>query len=117
MPIVGTALESEQSRSFRRPFTAPIADKFSCFDGKLFPFGSLCKEHEWKKIEALARQVKDLEENVFYFKSKLLEAKTVRMPAEVERRELPTLKRSLQEDVEMLNETISGGYLTRLKTT
>ena len=30
------------------------------------------------------------------------------MPADVERRKLPTLKRSLQENVEMLNETIRG---------
>ena len=108
VPIVGTALGSELSRVFLRPFTAPIADKFSCFVDKLVPFGSLCKEDERKKIEALARQVKDLEENVFYLKSKLLEAITVRMPADVERRKLPALKRSLQENVEMLNETIRG---------
>ena len=30
------------------------------------------------------------------------------MPADVERRKLPALKRSLQENVEMLNETIRG---------
>ena len=60
-----------------------------------------------KKIEALARQVKDLEENVIYLKSKLLEVITVR-PVDVERRKLPTLKRSLQ-NVDMLNETIRGG--------
>ena len=41
-------------------------------------------------------------------KSKLLEAITVRMPDDVERRKLPTLKRSLQENVEILNETIRG---------
>ena len=46
--------------------------------------------------------------NVFYLKSKLLEAITVRIPADVERRKLPALKRSLQENVEMLNETIRG---------
>ena len=69
----------------------------------LVPFGSLCKENEREKIEALARQVKDLEENVFYLMSKLLEAITVRMPANVERRKIPALKRSLQENVEMLN--------------
>ena len=108
VPIVGTALGSELSRVFLRPFAAPIADKFSCFVDKLVPFGSLCKEDERKKIEALARQVRDLEENVFYLKSKLLEAITVRMPADVERRKLPALKRSLQENVEMLNETIRG---------
>ena len=108
MPIVRTALGSELSRIFLRPFTAPIADKISCFVDKLVPFGSLCKEDERKKIESLARQVKDLEENVFYLKSKLLEAITVRMPANVERRKLPTLERSLQENVEMLNETIRG---------
>ena len=108
VPIVGTALGSELSRVFLRPFTAPIADKFSCFVDELVPFGSLCKEDERKKTEALARQVKDLEENVVYLKSKLLEAITVRMPTDVERRKLPTLKRSLQENVEMLNQTIRG---------
>ena len=86
VPIVGTALGSELSRTFLRLFTAPIADKFSCFVDKLVPFGSFCREDERKKIEALARQVKDSEGNVFYLKSKLLEAITVRMPAEVERR-------------------------------
>ena len=35
VPIVGTALGSELSRIFLSPFTAPIADKFSCFVGKL----------------------------------------------------------------------------------
>ena len=38
----------------------------------------------------------------------MLEAITVRMPADVERRKLPTLQRSLQENVEVLNETIRG---------
>ena len=108
VPIVGTALGSELSRIFLRPFTAPIADKFSCFVDKLVPFGSLCQEDERKKVEALARQVKNLEENVFYLKSKMLEAITVRMPADVDRTKLSTLKRSLQENVEMLNETIRG---------
>ena len=108
VPIVGTALGSELSRTFLRPFTAPIADKFSCFVDKLVLFGSLCKEDEHKKIEALARQVKDLEENDFYLQSKLLEAITVRMLADVERKKLPNLKRTLQENVDMLNETIGG---------
>ena len=108
VPIIGTALGSELTRIFLRPLTSPIADKFSCFNDKLVPFGSLCKEDERNKIEAVARQVKDLEENVFYLKSKLLEAITVRLPADVERRKLPTLKRSLQENVERLNETIRG---------
>ena len=108
VPIVGTALGSEPSRVFHRPFTAPTADKFSCFVDKLVTFGSLCKEDERKKIEALARQVRDLEENVFYLKSKLLEAITVRMSADVERRKLPGLKRRLLENVEMSNETIRG---------
>ena len=59
-------------------------------------------------MEALARQVEDLEEIVFYLKSKLLEAITVRISADVARRKLPTLERNLQENVEMLNETIRG---------
>ena len=114
VPIVGTALGSELSRIFLRPFTAPIADKVSCFVDELVPFGSLCKEDERKKIEALARQVNDLGENVFYLKSKLLEAITFRMPADVEKRKLPTLEKSLQENVEMLNET-STGILEEIK--
>ena len=92
VPIVGTALGSELSRNFLIPFMAPIADKFSCFVDTLVPFGSVCKEDERKKIEDLARQVKDLEENVFYLKSNLLEATTVRMLADVEKRKLPSLK-------------------------
>ena len=108
VPIVGTAFGSELSRILLRHFKAPIAYKFSCFVDKLVPFGSLCKEDERKKKEALARQVKVLEENVFYLKSKLLEAITVRMPADVEKKKLPALKRSLQETLEMLNETIRG---------
>ena len=67
VPIVGTALGSELSRIFLRPFTAPIADNISCFVDEIVPFASLCKEEERKKTEALARQVKDIEENVFYF--------------------------------------------------
>ena len=120
VPIVGNALGGEVSRIFLRHFTAPIADKFSCFVDELvllvhykrktFTY----KEDERKKIEALARQVQDLEENVFFLKSKLLEAITVRMPAYVEKRNLPTLKKSLQENVEMLNETI-GGELEEVK--
>ena len=108
VPIVGIPLGSDLSRIFRRPFTVPIADKFSCFVDELVHFGSLCKEDERKKIEATARPVKDPEENVFYWKSKLLEAITVWIPADVETRKLPTLKRSLQENVAMLNETIRG---------
>ena len=54
VPIVETATGSELSRNFLRPFTAPIADKCSCFVDKLVSFGSLCKEDERKKIEALA---------------------------------------------------------------
>ena len=104
--IVGTALGSELSRIFVRPSTASIADKFSCFVDKLVPFRSLFMEDERKKIEALARQVKDLAQNVFYLESKLLEAITVRMPADVERRKLPASKKSLQENVELLSETI-----------
>ena len=106
VPVVGTALGSELSRFFLRPLTAPISDNFSCFVDELVPFGSFCKDDERKKIEALARQFKDLEENVFYLKSNLLEAITVRMPADVERRKLLTLKRSLQENVELLSEKI-----------
>ena len=57
VPIVGTALGSELSRIFFRPFRAPIADKFSSFVDNLVPFGSICKEDERNKTEALARQV------------------------------------------------------------
>ena len=37
-----------------------------------------------------------------------MEAKTNRMPADVERRKLPILKKNLQENVDVLNETIRG---------
>ena len=58
VPTVGTALGSELSRSSLRPSTAPIKDEFLGFLDKLVPFGSLCKEDERKKLEALARQPK-----------------------------------------------------------
>ena len=67
VPIVGTTLGSELSRIFLRALTAPIADKFSCFVDKLVPFGSLCKEDKRKKIEALARQVKDFRRERFLY--------------------------------------------------
>ena len=65
VPIVGTALGKKLSRIFLRHFTAPISYKFSCFVEELILFGSLCKEDERKKIEALAWQVKDLEKKCF----------------------------------------------------
>ena len=108
VPIVVTALGSQLSRNFLRPFTAPIANKVPCFVDKLVPFGSLCKEDERKKIESLARQVKDLETNFFTLNSKLLRAITVRILADVERRKLPTLKGNLQGNVDMLSQTIRG---------
>ena len=108
VPIIGTTLGSELSRIFRRPFTAPVADKFSCFVEKCVPFGSLCKEDERKKIEILARQVEDSEQNVFFLKSKLLDTITVKMPADVQKRKLPNLKRNLQQNVDNINETIGG---------
>ena len=92
-PIVGTALGSELPRFFPTPFTAPIADKFSFLVCKLVPFGSLCNKDERMKKEALAWQVEELEERAFYLKFKLLEAITVRMPTEVEKKKLPTLKK------------------------
>ena len=92
VPIVGTALGSELSRIFLRPFTARIADKFLCFVDDLVSIGSFCREDERKEKEASARQVKDLEANVFYLKSKLFEAITVRTPADVQKINLPTLK-------------------------
>ena len=58
VPIFGTASGSELSRSFFRPFTAPIAHKFSCFVDKLVHCGSLCKEDERKKTEASASHFK-----------------------------------------------------------
>ena len=50
VPIVGTALGSELSKVFLRPFTAPRADKFSCFVDKSVLFGSIFKEYEQKKL-------------------------------------------------------------------
>ena len=97
VPIDATALASELSTIFLRTFTAPIADIFSCFVDQLVLLCSLCKEDERKKIEALAKQVKDLEKNVFYLKSKSLEAITIRLLGNVEKRKLPTLKKNVRE--------------------
>ena len=88
VPVVGTALGNELSRIFLKPFTLPTADKISCFLDKLSLLVHIVRKTNEKK-EPLARQIKDLEENLFYSKSKLLEAITVRMPADVDRRNLP----------------------------
>ena len=112
VPIVGTALGTIQKLS--QTLYGPDSRQIFMFVDKLVPFGPLFKEDERKRIEASARQVKNLEENVFYLKSKLLEAITVRIPADVEKRKLPALKRRLQENVEMLNETIRG-FLEEMK--
>ena len=88
----------------------PDSRKFLCCVDKLVQFALLCKEDEREKIEASTKQVKDLRENVFCLKSKWLEAIVVRMLADVEKRMLPTLKRSLQQKIDMLNETIRGVF-------
>ena len=108
VPIVGGAIGSELSRVFLRPFTSPAIDKFSCFVDKLVPFGSLCKDEERKQIEALAREVAELKATVIHLKSELLEAIAVRMPADVEGRQLASLGGNIQDNVKMLNETIRG---------
>ena len=67
---------------------------------QLVLFGRLSNEDERKKIETSAKQVEDLEEIVFYLKSKFLEA-NIRMLVDVERRKLPNLKRNFQENLNM----------------
>ena len=106
--IAGSMVGNELSRIFLRPVFQPVADKVSCFVDKLIPFGSICKEKERRTIEELARQVKTLEGEVMYLRSELLEAITVRMPVDVESRELIALKSSLTENVQMLNSTINS---------
>ena len=49
VPIVGTALGSELSRVFLRPFTAPIADKVSCFVDKLVPLVHFVRKTSGRK--------------------------------------------------------------------
>ena len=49
VPIVGTALERELSRIFLRPFTAPIADKFSCFVDMLVPLVHFVRKTSGRK--------------------------------------------------------------------
>ena len=63
---------------------------------------------ERKIIEDLAREIKILQDEVVYLRSELLEAVTVRMPADVGNRELLALKQSLDENIQMLNNTVNG---------
>ena len=49
-----------------------------------------------------------LQDEVVYLRTELLEAITVRLPADVEGRKLLTLKQSLDDNIKMLNSTVNG---------
>ena len=71
------------------------------------PFGSICQNDRRKAIEKLYREVEFLEDQVFLLKIRLLEAIMVKMPADVESRKLARLGDTLEENVQMLNNTIN----------
>ena len=104
---VGSVIESELSRVFVRPLTQPLVDKFSCCVDKLVRFGSIRQNDRRKAIEKLFQEVDFLEEQVFLLKTRLLEAIIVKMPADVENRKLARLGDTLEENVQMLINTIN----------
>ena len=104
----GSMLGSELAHVFLRPIFGPIHETLSCFVDDLIPFGSVCRSKEKKNIEDLAREIKILQDEVVYLRSELLEAVTVRMPADVGSRELLALKQSLDKNIQMLNSTVNG---------
>ena len=106
--VAGSMLGSELAHVFLRPIFGPIHDTLSCFVNDLIPFGSVCRSKERKIIEDLAREIKILQDEVVYLRSELLEAVTVRMPADVGNQELLALKQSLDENIQMLNSTVNG---------
>ena len=71
------------------------------------PFGSICQNDRRKTIEKLSQEVEFLEDQVFLLKTRLLEAIMVKMPADVENRKLARLGDTLEENVQMLNNTIN----------
>ena len=106
--LAGSMLGSELAHLFLRPIFGPIHETLSCFVDDLIPFGSVCRSKERKIIEDLAREIKILQDEVVYLRSELLETVTVRMPADVGNRELLALKQSLDENIQMLNNTVNG---------
>ena len=105
--VVGSVIGSKLSRVFVRPLTQPLVDKFSCFVDELVPFGSICQNDRRKTIEKLSQEVEFLEGQVFLLKTRLLEAILVKLPADVENRKLARLGDTLEENVQMLNNTIN----------
>ena len=106
--VAGSMIGSELAHVFLRPIFGSVTDKISCFVDDLIPFGSLCRSKEREIIEELAREVKVLQDEVVYLRTELLEAITVRLPADVEGRKLLTLKQSLDDNIKMLNSTVNG---------
>ena len=108
-PVAGSMIGSELAHVFLRPIFGSVTDKISCFVDDLTPFfGSVCRSKEREIIEKLAREIKSLQDEVVYLRSELLEAITVRLPADVGGRKLSTLKQSLNDNIQMLNSTFNG---------
>ena len=106
--VAGSMIGSELAHVFLRPIFGSVTDKISCFVDDLIPFGSVCRSKEREIIEELAREIKVLQDEVVYLRTELLEAITVRLPADVEGRKLLTLKQSLDDNIKMLNSTVNG---------
>ena len=71
------------------------------------PFGAICQNDLRKAIEKLSQEVEFLEDQVFLLKTRLPEGIMVKMPADVENRKLARLGDTLEENVQMLNNTIN----------
>ena len=105
--MVGSVIRSELSRVFGRPLTQPLVYKFLCFVDKLVPFGSICQNDRRKAIEKLSQEVEISEDQLFLLKTRLLEAIMVKLPADVKNRKLTRLGDTLEEIVQLLNNTIN----------
>ena len=105
--VIGSVIGSVLSRVFVQPLTQPLVDKFLCFVDKLVSFGSICQNDRRKPIEKLSQEVEFLEDQVFWLKTRLLEAIMVKMMADVENRKLARLGDTLEGNVRMLNNTIN----------
>ena len=106
--VAGSMIGSGLAHVFSRPIFGSVTDKISCFLDDLNPFGSVSRSKEREIIEKLAKEIKVLQDEVLYLRTELLEAITVRLPADVEGRKLSTLKQSLNDNIQMLNSTVNG---------
>ena len=100
--LAAAALGGELSRIFLRPVT----DEISCFLVSMVPFGSLCRSEQQKLIEKLARQVKNLQDEVERLKEDDLDALLVRPNKNLGNWRSPSLGSEVTANYELLNITM-----------